>query len=130
MSRFTKLLLVLVLLTMPAAASSLPDEYNGRWGPYDCKAAEPLENGAINVTGDSVWLSSGARCRVLSVNSTHPGWHTDTVALACSKGVGRSKEIWHKQEIDGQDYLAIVQLSREGEERNDGPSMIILRKCQ
>ena len=105
----------------------LPSEYFGSWGSDGCHKGD-LSNGGFEVTATTIRYNY-ALCRVVSDTSTHPGWHTESIVLACNNGAGRSSEIWHVQHLDGRDFLATVQLTREGPERGDGPSMGIWRKC-
>jgi len=122
-----RILTFVLMLTGPTFADELPSEYFGSWGSDICQKGD-LSNGGFEVTAKTVKYAY-ALCRVVSDRSTHPGWHTESIVLSCNNGVGRSREIWHVEPIDGHDFLATVQLTREGPERNDGPSMGIWRKC-
>src|SRR5581483_8355878 len=114
-------LMFLLLSAAPTLADELPSEYFGTWGADVCRKGN-ISNGGFEVSSKGVRYDH-TFFRVRSVGSTHPGWHTDTIVLACDRGVGRSREIWHVQSVEGHDFLATVQLTRDGSESADGPSM-------
>ena len=44
------------------------------------------------------------------LSSGHPESHTNTIYLNC--GGSRSREIWHDENIEGTDYLVIIQIEQ------------------
>src|SRR5580700_6956632 len=95
--------LIAVGLGTPAmAAGTVPEEYQGVWAAArDCK--QNFQNVLSNVVNREF-----AACRVMQVlSSGHPESPTSTIYLNC--GGPQSREIWHDENIDGTDYLVIVQ---------------------
>jgi len=94
--------------TSAMAADTVPEEYQGVWAAArDCK--ENFQNVLSNVVN-----RESAACRVMQVlSSGHPESHTSTIYLNC--GGPQSREIWHDENIDGTDYLVIVQFEQGSE---------------
>ena len=90
------------------AAGTVPEEYQGVWAAArDCK--ENFQNVLSNVVNREF-----AACRVMQVlSSGHPESHTSTIYLNC--GGSQSREIWHDENIDGTDYLVIIQFEQGSE---------------
>src|SRR6478672_7944072 len=95
-------LIAFSLGTPAIAAGTIPDEYQGVWAAaHDCQ--EKFQNVLSNVVNREF-----AACEVTKVvGSDHPQSHTSTVYLNC--GGSQSREIWHGENIEGTDYLVIVQ---------------------
>lgn len=96
------------LATPAMAAATVPEEYQGVWAAArDCK--ENFQNVLSNFVNREF-----AACRVMQVlGSGHPELHTNTIYLNC--GGSQSHEIWHDENIDGTDYLVIVQFEQGSE---------------
>ena len=94
------------LATPAMAAATVPEEYQGVWAAArDCK--QNFQNVLSNVVNREF-----AACRVMQVlSSGHPESHTSTIYLNC--GGPQSREIWHGENIEGTDYLVIIQLNKE-----------------
>ena len=94
--------------TPAMAAGTVPEGYQGVWAAArDCK--ENFQNVLSNVVNREF-----AACRVMQVlSSGHPESHTSTIYLNC--GGPQSREIWHDENIDGTDYLVIVQFEQGSE---------------
>ena len=90
------------------AAGTVPDEYQGVWAAaQDCK--ENFQNVLSNVVNREF-----AACGVMQVQGTgHPESHTSTIYLNC--GGPQRREIWHGENIEGTDYLVIVQFEQGAE---------------
>jgi hypothetical protein len=93
------------LATPAMAAATVPEEYQGVWAAArDCK--QNFQNVLSNVVNREF-----AACRVMQVlSSGHPESHTNTIYLNC--GGSRSREIWHDENIEGTDYLVIIQIEQ------------------
>ena len=122
------------LSAVGALADEIPSEYIGTWTVYseDCKSdgTAGLGTGRVQIQPNGINFDY-AQCRVVSIiGSAHPGWHTDTLLLRCNNGVGSTKQIWHVQEIDSAEYLSATELTRQGPESRDGPSVIIRKRCK
>ena len=94
--------------TPAMAAGTVPEEYQGVWAAArDCK--ENFQNVLSNVVNREF-----AACRVMQVlSSGHPESHTSTIYLNC--GGPQPREIWHSENIDGTDYLVIIQFEQAAE---------------
>jgi hypothetical protein len=94
--------------TPAMAAGTVPEEYQGVWAAArDCK--EHFQNVLSNVVNREF-----AACRVMQVlSSGHPESHTSTIYLKC--GGPQSREIWHSENIEGTDYLVIIQFEQSAE---------------
>jgi hypothetical protein len=106
--------------TPAMAAGTVPEEYQGVWAAArDCK--ENFQNVLSNVVNREF-----AACRVMQVlSSGHAESHTNTIYLNC---VGsQSREIWHDENIEGTDYLVIIQ-TEQGTEAG-GPSIDMYKRC-
>jgi hypothetical protein len=103
-----------------AAAATVPEEYQGVWAAArDCK--EKFQNVLSNVVNREF-----AGCRVIQVlSSGHAELHTNTIYLNC--GGSQSREIWHDENIEGTDYLVIMQ-TEQGTEAG-GPLIDIYKRC-
>src|ERR1700747_332352 len=108
------------LATPAMAAATVPEEYQGVWAAArDCK--EKFQNVLWNVVNREF-----AACRVIQVlSSGHAELHTNTIYLNC--GGSQSREIWHDENIEGTDYLVIMQ-TEQGTEAG-GPSIDIYKRC-
>jgi hypothetical protein len=108
------------LATPATAADAVPEEYQGVWAATrDCK--ENFQNVRPNVVDREF-----AACRVIQVlSSGHPEWHTNTIYLNC--GASQNREIWHEENIEGTDYLVVIQLEQGAEAR--GPSIDMYKRC-
>ena len=108
-------------LGAPAMAdATLPEEYQGVWAlARDCK--ENLQNALSNIV-----YRKFAACGVMKVlSSGHPDSNTSNVNLNCAGS--QSREIWHGENIEGTDYLVIIQF-----EQGAGagiPSIDMYRRC-
>ena len=98
-------LIVFGLGTSAMADEIVPAEYQGVWAAaHDCK-----EN-FQNVISNAVNRESAA-CRVMQVrSSSDPESHTSTINLNCAGS--QSREIWHGENIEGTDYLVIIQFEQ------------------
>ena len=113
--------LIAVGLGTPAmAAGTVPEEYQGVWAAArDCK--ENFQNVLSNVVSREF-----AACRVMQVlSSGHPKSHTSTIYLNC--GGPQSREIWHGENIEGTDYLVIIQFEQGAEAGR--PSIDMYKRC-
>ena len=108
------------LATPAMAAVTVPEEYQGVWAAArDCK--ENFQNVLSNVVNREF-----AACRVMKVlSSGHPESHTNTIYLNC--GGSQSREIWHDENIEGMDYLVIIQ-TEQGTEAGR-PSIDMYKRC-
>jgi hypothetical protein len=106
--------------TPAMAAGTVPEKYQGVWAAArDCK--ENFQNVLSNVVNREF-----AACRVMQViSSGHPDSHTSTINLNC--GGSQSREIWHGENIDGTDYLIIIQFEQGSEAGR--PSIDIYKRC-
>ena len=102
------------------AAGTVPEEYQGVWAAArDCK--ENFQNVLSNVVNREF-----AACRVMQVlSSGHPESHTSTIYLNC--GGPQSREIWHGENIEGTDYLVIIQFEQGAEAGR--PSIDMYKRC-
>ena len=67
-----------------------------------------------------------AACRVVqALSSGHPESHTSTIYLNC--GGLQSREIWHGENIEGTDYLVIVQFEQGA--KVERPSIDMYKRC-
>ena len=108
-------------LGTPAMADgTVPEEYQGVWAAArDCK--ENLQNILSHVVNREF-----SACRVMQVlSSGHPESHTSTINLNC--GGSQSREIWHGENIEGTDYLVIVQLEQGA--AAGSPSIDMYKRC-
>jgi hypothetical protein len=113
-------LIVFGLGTSAMADEIVPAEYQGVWAvARDCKG------NFQNVISNAVNRESAA-CRVMQVRSSgDPESHTSTINLNCAGS--QSREIWHGENIEGTDYLVIVQLDQgAGAGR---PSIDMYKRC-
>ena len=118
--RTIRLIALAFCLATPAmAASIVPEEYQGVWAAArDCK--DNFQNVLSNVVNREF-----AACRVMQVlNAGHPESRTNTIYLNC--GGSQSREIWHEENIEGTDYLVIIQI--EGREAGR-PSIDMYKRC-
>ncbi len=106
--------------TPAMAAGTLPEEYQGVWAAArDCE--ENFQNVLSNVVNREF-----ASCRVMQVlSSGHPESHTSTIYLNC--GGPQSREIWHGENIEGTDYLVIIQFEQGAEAGR--PAIDIYKRC-
>jgi hypothetical protein len=120
MQTVTLAALIAVGLGTPAmAAGTVPEEYQGVWAAArDCK--QNFQNVLSNVVNREF-----AACRVMQVlSSGHPESPTSTIYLNC--GGPQSREIWHGENIEGMDYLVIIQ--EQGAEAAR-PSIDMYKRC-
>jgi hypothetical protein len=108
------------LATPVMAAATVPEEYQGVWAAArDCK--ENFQHVLSNVVNRKF-----AACRVMQVlSSGHPESHTNSIYLNC--GGSQSREIWHDENIEGTDYLVIIQIEQGTEARR--PSIDLYKRC-
>jgi len=108
------------LATPVMAAATVPEEYQGVWAAArDCK--ENFQNVLSNVVNRKF-----AACRVMQVlSSGRPETHTNTIYLNC--GGSQSREIWHDENIEGTDYLVIIQIEQGTEAGR--PSIDMYKRC-
>jgi hypothetical protein len=108
------------LVTPAMAAATVPEEYQGVWAAArDCKAN--FQNVLSNVVN-----RENTACRVMQVlSSDHPESHTSTMSLNC--GGSQSREIWHDENIEGTDYLVIIQFEHGAEAGR--PSIGMYKRC-
>jgi hypothetical protein len=121
MQTITLTALVAFGLATPAmAAATVPEEYQGVWAKArDCK--ENFQNVLPSVVNREF-----AVCRIMQISSSgHPESHTNTIYLNC--GGSQSREIWHDENIEGTDYLVIIQ-SEQGVE-GGGASIDMYKRC-
>jgi hypothetical protein len=106
--------------TPAMAAATVPEEYQGVWAAArDCK--ENFQNVLSNVVNREF-----AACRVMQVlSSSRPESHTNTLYLNC--GDSQSREIWHDENIEGTDYLVIIQFEHGAEAGR--PSIDMYKRC-
>ena len=98
-------LIVFGLGTPAIAAGTIPEEYQGVWA-----AAKDCRENFQNVLSNAVDREFAA-CGVMQVvASGHAQSNTSTIYLNC-KGSQR-REIWHAENIEGTDYLVIVQFEQ------------------
>jgi len=117
--RFTALI-AFGLGTPAMAAGTVPEEYQGVWA-----AARDCKENFQNVLSIVVNREFGA-CRVTKVlSSGHPESHTNTIYLNC--GGTQSREIWHGENIEGTDYLVIIQFEQGAEAGR--PSIDMYKRC-
>ena len=113
-------LIIFGLGTSAMADEIVPAEYQGVWAvARDCKG------NFQNVISNAVNRESAA-CRVMQVRSSgDPDSHTSTINLNCAGS--QSHEIWHGENIEGTDYLVIVQLDHAAEAGR--PSIDMYKRC-
>jgi hypothetical protein len=113
-------LIVFGLGTSAMADEIVPIEYQGVWA-----AARDCKGNFQNVISNAVNRESAA-CRVVQVQSSaDPESHTSSINLNCA-GL-QSREIWHGENIEGTDYLVIVQLEQGAAAGR--PSIDIYKRC-
>jgi hypothetical protein len=113
-------LIVFGLGTSAMADESVPAEYQGVWA-----AARDCKENFQNVISSAVNRESAA-CRVIQVRSSgDPESHTSTINLNCAGS--QSREIWHGENIEGTDYLVIVQLEQGAAAGR--PSIDMYKRC-
>jgi hypothetical protein len=106
------------LATPAMAAAIIPEEYQGVWA-----AARDCKQNFQNVL-PSVVNREYTACRVMQVlSSGHPESHT--IYLNC--GGSQSREIWHDENIEGMDYLVIIQFEQGADA--GGPSIDMYKRC-
>ena len=87
------------------AAGTVREEYQGVWA-----SARDCRGNFQNVLSNIVTCEFAA-CRVVQViSSGHPDLQTSTINLNC--GGSQSREIWHGENIEGKDYLVIIQFEQ------------------
>jgi hypothetical protein len=97
--------IVFGLGTSAMADEIVPAEYQGVWA-----AARDCKENFQNVISNAVNRESAA-CRVTQVRSSgDPESHTSTINLNCAGS--QSRELWHGENIEGTDFLVIVQLEQ------------------
>ena len=102
------------LATPAMAAATVPEEYQGVWAAArDCKGN--FQNILSNVVNREF-----AACRVIIRNRTRV-----TIYLNC--GGPQSREIWHGENIEGTDYLVIIQFEQGAEAGK--PSIDMYKRC-
>jgi hypothetical protein len=108
------------LATPAMAASTLPEEYQGVWAAArDCK--ENFQNVLSNIVNRHF-----AACRVMQLlNSSPPESHTSSIILNC--GGSQRHEVWHGENVDGTDYLVIIQIEQRMEAGR--PSIDMYKRC-
>jgi len=108
------------LATPAMAAATVPEEYQGVCAAArDCKAN--FQNVLSNVVNREF-----ATCRATKVlSSGRSGSHTNTIDLNC--GGSQSREIWHDENIEGMDYLVIIQIEQGAEAGR--PSIEMYKRC-
>ena len=108
------------LVTPAIAAATVPEEYQGVWAAArDCK--EKFQNVLSNVVNREF-----AACRVMQIlSSGHPESHVNTMYLNCEGS--QSREIWHDENIEGTDYLVIIQFEQGAEAGR--PSIDMYKRC-
>ena len=113
-------LIVFGLATPAMADDTVPEEYQGVWAAArDCK--ENFQNVLSNAVNREF-----AACRVMQVvSSGHPESHTSTIYLNC--GGSQSREIWHDENIEGTDYLVIIQFEQGAAAGR--PSIDMYKRC-
>ena len=113
-------LIVFGLGTSAMADEIVPSEYQGVWAvARDCKG------NFQNVISNAVNRESAA-CRVMQVRSSgDPESHTSTINLNCAGS--QSREIWHGENIEGTDYLVIIQFEQGAEAGK--PSIDMYKRC-
>ena len=113
-------LIVFGLGTSAMADEIVPAEYQGVWAvARDCKG------NFQNVISNAVNRESAA-CRVMQVRSSgDPESHTSTINLNCAGS--QSREIWHGENIEGTDYLVIIQLEQGAAAGR--PSIAMYKRC-
>jgi hypothetical protein len=112
--------LALGLATPAMAAVTVPEEYQGVWA-----AARDCKENFQNILSNVVNRKFGA-CRVMQVlSSGHPELHTNIIYLNC--GGSQSREIWHDENIEGTDYLVVIQ-NEQGTEAGR-PSIDMYKRC-
>ena len=106
--------------TPAMAAGTVPEEYQGVWAAArDCK--ENFQNVLSNVVNREF-----AACRVMQVlSSGHLESQTSTIYLNC--GGPQSREIWYGENIEGTDYLVIIQFEHAAEAGR--PSIDMYKRC-
>ena len=117
--RFTALI-AFGLGTSAMAAGTVPEEYQGVWAAArDCRGN--FQNVLSNVVNREF-----AACRIMQViSSGHPDLQTSTIHLNC--GGSQSREIWHGENIEGTDYLVIIQFEQGAEAGR--PSIDMYKRC-
>jgi len=117
--RFTALI-AFGLGTPAMAAGTVPEEYQGVWAAArDCRGN--FQNVLSNVVNREF-----AACRIMQViSSGHPDSQTSTIHLNC--GGSQSREIWHGENIEGTDYLVIIQFEQGAEAGR--PSIDMYKRC-
>jgi hypothetical protein len=94
-------------LGTPAMADgTVPEEYQGVWAAArDCKGN--FQNVLSNMVNREL-----AACQVVqALSSGHPESRTTTIHLNC--GGSQRREIWHDENIEGTDYLVIIEQGAE-----------------
>ncbi|MBV9287983.1 MAG: hypothetical protein JO288_09185 [Hyphomicrobiales bacterium] len=106
--------------TPAMAEGTLPDEFQGVWAAArDCKAN--FQNVLQNVV-----TREFAACRVVqALSSGHPESHTSAIDLNCG-GLQR-REIWHGENVEGADYLVIIQFEQGA--GAGSPSIDMYKRC-
>jgi hypothetical protein len=99
----------------PRCPVELPSDTLGKW----------CQGETVKITRRSVTYGWG-RCSVLSVDSDHPGWHTYSITMRCSRD-GRRRELWHLSEIEEHPYL--IQSTSKRRPEQPFPFISVLRKC-
>jgi hypothetical protein len=116
-------LMALIVFGLGASAMAdeiVPEEYQGVWA-----AARDCNDNFQNVISNAVNREVAA-CRVTQVvSSGHRESHTSTVYLNCAGA--QSRELWHGENIDGTDYLVIVQLEQGAAAGR--PSIDMYKRC-
>jgi hypothetical protein len=113
--------LIAIGLGTPAMAEgTIPEEYQGVWAlARDCK--ENFQNVLSSIVN-----RESAACRVVRIlSSSRPDSHTSTISLNC--GGSQSSEIWHGENIEGTDYLVIIQFEQGVAGGN--PSIDLYKRC-
>jgi hypothetical protein len=108
-------------LGAPAMAdATLPEEYQGVWASArDCK--ENLQNILSNIV-----YRKFAVCGVIQVlSSGHSESHTSAINLNCAGS--QSREIWYGENIEGADYLVVIQFEQGA--AAGSPSIDMYKRC-
>jgi hypothetical protein len=94
-------------LGTPAMADgTIPEEYQGVWA-----AARDCKGNFQNVLSNMVNREFAACQVVQALSSGHPESRTATIHLNCSGS--QRREIWHDENIEGTDYLVIIEQGAE-----------------
>jgi hypothetical protein len=100
------------------ADGTVPEEYQGVWA-----AARDCKGNFQNILSNTVNREFAACQVVQALGSGHPESHTTTIHLNCG-GLQR-REIWHDENIEGTDYLVIIEQGGEVTR----PSIDIYKRC-